>query len=120
MWQKRNSTPRSWCCQVNDELRNILGDRMFEELSTLGDEFEEHRLDGIPVDAMDVIADMRLNATVSMSGTEALTLVAAFVHLLETGCDGCRTHVEDFTMSFITTLWEMVQQTFDHLENDDE
>jgi len=108
---------------MNDELRDILGEELFNELSSLSDEFEDPELSSI-ISLVEKITGKHIeeieNSIFSMqipiSGVFALELFSSLVHAYDTGCEICAAKVNLFAVSMIGT---MIITIIDDVQGDD-
>ncbi len=105
---------------MNDDLRNILGDELFDELSELSKNLPENdlnRFDVLSEEQLDEIANTIFMVQAPMSGTFALQLIASLIHAHETGCETCWAEINMFTISFIgsivSTMMEDLEDYYD-------
>jgi len=92
---------------MNDELRDILGNELFEELSDLSKNISENDIENVDVlteEQVEKIANTVFMVQVPMAGTFALELLASLIHAHETGCETCWAEMNWFTISFIGSL----------------
>lgn len=92
---------------MNDELRNILGDELFDELSEMSKNISENSIyDAEVLSEAEIakIVDTVYMVQVPMGGTFALELMAALLHAHETDCESCWAEMNLFTISFIATM----------------
>lgn len=92
---------------MTDELRSILGEELFKELSALSEKISDDDLQKVDVltdEQVDRIANTVFMVQVPIGGTYALELMSALVHAHETDCDNCWTEMNWFTISFIASL----------------
>lgn len=86
-----------------DDLKNILGEELFNELDSL----DRHQLDIGPVDEnklMEIAAKEYLVA-IPFKGDLALDLVAALFHAAEDNCKDCEGYITKFSGQIIGEMW---------------
>ena len=103
---------------MNDDLRNILGDELFDELSELSKNIPENdlnRFDILSEEQLDEIANTIFMVQAPMSGSFALQLIASLIHAHEADCETCWAEINMFTISFIGSI---VSTMMEDLEDD--
>jgi len=86
-----------------DDLRNILGEELFNELDSL-DDFE---IDLKPVNEkkLEHISQSEYKMSVVFKGEQALDLVSALFHAAEEGCKECESFLAQFSGQVISSMW---------------
>lgn len=86
-----------------DDLKNILGEEIFNELDSL----DRHEMDFEFVDenVLNEIASKEYMAAIPFRGEEALDLVAALFHAAEEGCKECESYITKFSGQVIGGMW---------------
>jgi hypothetical protein len=88
--------------EPNDDLKNILGEELFDELNSL----DPH--DGFPEIDEAKLIEISLKgyqATIEFGGEQALDLVAALFHAADEKCEECKDHITRFSGSVIGSMW---------------
>lgn len=97
---------------MSDELRDILGDSTFEELSNITDkvEFEQQieRIRDLTPEDVETITDQVFLLSVPVTGEYALGLIDSMIHAYETDCQSCNAQLAAFVSDFVSSLWMAV------------
>jgi hypothetical protein len=102
---------------MNDDLRNVLGDELFDELSELSKNISENdlnRFDILSEDQLEELANTVFMVEVPMSGSFALQLIASLIHAHESDCETCWAEINMFTISLIGSI---ISTMMEDLEN---
>lgn len=92
---------------MNDELRNILGPELFDELSELSKDLpatDFDRFDVLSEDQIEEIANTTFMVQTPMSGSFILQMIASLMHAHETDCETCWAELNMFTINFVGTM----------------
>ncbi len=97
--QKKNSMSDS------DELKNVLGKELYEELSrhTATKQFGD-----LTDEQFDQVIDYDYHIVMPVSGEYAIGLIGALFHSTDHECDDCQEMIDDFTASLIASIWNTI------------
>ena len=102
----------------DDELRNILGADVYEEL-------EQFSKDEIPViqrllppTLVQEISNKVYAFPLSFEGESALELMSGLIHAAETGCIDCETKILKFAGGVIGAMWVAILEEQQMLDNE--
>lgn len=94
---------------MNDELRNILGDELFAELTELGEEINADMEVGVfkslTSEQIELLKEQILWVEMPLPGDLALGMVSALIHATRTGCARCEDELATFTSEVIAHIW---------------
>lgn len=100
----------------DDNLRDILGDELFDELQQLSPEDVELEMNllgeiELPQELLDIIADTEYRITIPIQGSTLLDAVSALMHAAEEDCQNCLKFATELSIRIIAQLWISVMQT---------
>lgn len=89
----------------SDELKNVLGEELYEELSrhTATKQFGD-----LTDEQFDQIIDYDYHIVMPISGTYAVGLIGALFHSSDYECDDCEQMIENFTGHLIASIWNTI------------
>ena len=88
-----------------DELKDVLGEELFEELSrhTATKQFAD-----LTDEQFDQIVDYDYHIVMPISGEYAVGLIGALFHSTDYGCGECQEMIDNFTGHLIASIWTTI------------
>ena len=88
-----------------DELKDVLGDELYEELSR--HTATKHFAD-LTEEQFDLILDYDYHIVMPISGEYAVGLIGALFHSTDYDCDDCILMIDNFTGHLIASIWNTI------------
>lgn len=101
--------------EQNDDLKDILGEELFNELNSLDPHENFPEIDEAKL--ME-IASKGYQAVIEFGGEQALDLIAALFHAADEKCEDCKDHITRFSGSIIGSMWVAILAAEGIIEND--
>lgn len=90
---------------TDDELENILGPELFNELNVMGDDFVDDPFFEIDEDAIEQIANTIYEIVIPFQGDLGIELVTALHHVNTSDCGECYTFLNQFLIALLGHMW---------------